>query len=366
MWKEIAILVESGDTEKAIEKAYSVKNKTFFSNSRNAGSILMKLWHDFIKGKSAEEIAAEYPHVQRILISLYKNINSLHKNSIEWRKPIAAAFGKYSEVYRKAIYELGISKEESLERRESYQREVRERLKTRQETIEEGRIYEIIDYCYQSAEFFENIIAIMLATGSRLVEVLKISKFMPIPEEPQKIHIFGMAKGQNDKNVIRPLIRLNSEQILDLITHIRRQKNFADMSEEEASSAACAGVNGIIRKIIGSEYTSHKLRYIWASLAWELYGGNSPQQEWVRSMFMHESADTTTTYLLYKIRITPEVRNLKKYKIPLFLRECGNMRNLKNSERFERIRNLQDRGILINEEILLDYGYPPRFLKKMK
>lgn len=361
MWEELAKLVKSGDHEKAIQMAHTIKNPEFFGKMRSINSILMALWHDYIIDKTEDQIMETYPHVQTILTSLFPNKNSLHKRSIDWRKPVGERFGRYSKVYRQAIYDLGITSEESLQRRQDYTNMVRERLQDRHEVISEKRVYEIIDMCSDSIEYQHQIIAVMLATGSRLIEVLKVSKYLPLGRQ---IVIEGLAKTSQLEIVTRPLIRLTSDRVIEMVEYIRSFYDFASMSEPLANSLVNGTLNNVIESLI-PECTSHKLRYIWAALAWELYGGNTPQQEWVREMFAHKSADTTTTYLLYKITLNHEERRKEpppSDKPPYYM-ECGNFkyRQLLNDEKIARLRLLESRGIRITRKILPKYGYSEKF-----
>lgn len=285
MWETISERVQSGKDISDLAPPKSYKSR---------GTQLLGAWESWIPTAKEDDIIAAYSHVQRILLTLYKNKETLHLYSVKWRKPVSDRFGKEKKVYRMAVRELGLTREESLARREKYTNMVRNRVYDRMEILTEREVYDVMDKCFNSYDYTYNAIGAMIATGSRVSEIIKISNFSDAGSG--NVRIAHLAKGGENKVIIRPILRLRWPHLESLLKACRRD-------------AACVNnptisINKSMRELFPEHnITTHKCRYIWASLAWQLYG-DAPQQEWVRKMFGHDSADTSITYLLYKIQLS--------------------------------------------------------------
>lgn len=287
MWTHIADLMAAGKPE-AVRKELGLSGHT--------STALHGEWAHWVSRRKEADVMAALPDVQRILLALYENENSLEQYATKWRKPIGERWGNQCAAYRESIKVLGLDQERALARRARYTKTVRERLADRVQ-LNASRIYEIIATCAKSHEFIDNIIAVMLATGSRLIEVIKVSQFEPVGAG--RIRINGVAKSRDEKVLERPLIMLSAAQVIELVKYIRSFRDYAAMTPEQAKSKVIIALNNRVREFLDT--TSHRARYIWTSLAWKLYGKGVPQQEWARAMLGHESADTSTTYLLYVV-----------------------------------------------------------------
>ena len=291
-WAKIATLLEDNGS---IGKYIKTDRKW-----RSPAIGLYHTWDEWVQNEKTDEkqILEALPDVQRALLVLYPNKETLHVNSIKWRSPIAARFGKKTEMHRQSIYELGLTREESLARRENYTKKIREQARNRRVTFTKAQIFAAIETRANSVDFGSNVLAICLATGARVVEALKVTKFEPSPLGDNYIRINGVAKSKTHKIIDRPILYLNSTQLLELIARTRKYKNFAKMTNDEVKEAAIIKVNKAMRALF-PDLTAHKSRYIWASLAWRLNAEHIPQQEWVREMLGHETADVSLTYLMY-------------------------------------------------------------------
>ena len=316
--------------------------------------------------------------LQPFLELFYPNRRSLATYAVEWRKPIKEKYGTKSEVYKQSIYILGISQEESIKMKEDYKESVREKVRGRGEPqFTMQQVYDAIDLTANSTDPIDNIIAIMLACGSRMVEVLKISDYS-VPKSSsssedvkvEQIKIYKLAKlrGANDDEtaegidyvtVIRPLLRISADQLVGLVENVRSAYDFQAMSNKTATQKVNAAVNKVMKTLFSIPITGHKCRYLWASLAWQLYGKSVPQAEWVREMYRHASADTTLAYLAYEVAIP-------KFHVPEELRaRVGGLEvdtvNLKEEQKQlkEEVKNVeQELNKQITEASLVDLRFP--------
>ena len=87
---------------------------------------------------------------------------------------------------------------------------------------------EIIQTLKTSTYFIDNIILIGITTGSRLIEVLRISDYKKVVGNPNRVMIEGLAKGTGEtkernlnKNVERPLLVITYKEVSETIKIVR-------------------------------------------------------------------------------------------------------------------------------------------------
>lgn len=258
---------------------------------------LLYTWDNWVLTATETEILDAYKHIQEIMKYYYPNKESFHSTSIRWRKPVGARFGKRTPVYYQALVQLGLSKEESLARRENYDIKVRQLIRNVKYDFTTTQVYDCINKCIEVDNFGHNFVAACMATGSRMIEVAKVTKFTESIAGPNYIHIERTAKSNLRKQIIRPLIGMTSDVLLKLIEKIRKYKDFQSMSNADVKTIVIGHGSKALKNFF--PLTMHKCRYIWAAMAWKIYGGSVPQQEWVREMLGHDSGDVSLTYLTF-------------------------------------------------------------------
>lgn len=287
----------SRGTSNVLRAAFiSAVGKTPLPTQRQKRELLLKLYLNI------------FELLQPLLEKLYPNRATLASISTSWRKPLKAMYGENSEIYVESIYKLGITREESIKMKTDYKKSVRKSVRESDKapkfTLEE--VYHAIDKSAVSDNPLDNIIAVQLACGSRLIEVIKISDFVPA-EDPTMIQIEKVAKDKGDdveeRVFLRPVIRISAEKVIEMVEKIRSMHNFQQMSNSVATSKVISGVNKGIKQYFKQDITSHKCRYLYASVAWQLYGKGVPQAEYIRALYGHRSADTTLTYLQYVVHV---------------------------------------------------------------
>jgi hypothetical protein len=268
-------------------------NKSF----KSASIGLLYTWEDWVAAATEDEILAAYIHIQTMLKHFYPNKESFHACSIRWRKPVGIRFGKRTPIYYQALVQLGLTKEESLARREKYEIKVRQQIRNEKYIFSAAQVYDCINKCLQVDNFGHNFVAACIATGSRMIEVAKVTDFTESAAGENYIHIEKTAKSHLRRKIIRPIIGMTSKTLLSLIEKIRSHKDFQNMTNVEVKTNVIVSSTKALKNFF--PLTMHKCRYIWAAMAWKLYGGSVPQQEWVREMLGHESGDVSLTYLTF-------------------------------------------------------------------
>jgi integrase len=277
-----------------------------------------------------------YQATDRIVKVMFENENTSEGLFTALRKPIRSKFGNNSEIYKQSTYLMGVSRERAIERRQQYQERVSERAAVReqQEPFYDDEIYTALDHMYEDAKEdpILGVGAVMIATGARMVEVLRVSSFSevqandPIPPShvqardqygAQLIKVTGIAKdrgsrGYDSKVVVRTLIRMTPHQVISVVDHIRQSLDISGTND-----AISTRFNGIINRRIKNYFpqhpdiTSHKLRYLNAILSYKLYGGRSAENNFVQNQLAHVDAATSRTYqgVNVQLRHEPAVPN---------------------------------------------------------
>lgn len=289
----------------------------FYPHARimtSAASTLLTIWTSEIMDAKSAPIDMYLPIfalLQKLLKTIYTNEASLSSRVIAWRKPLREKFGADSDVYVMSMNTLGIRRERAQALRDEYTANVREAVRERKTAdFTEGDVLRTIRNAARSKEAPANIMAVLLATGSRLIECIKVSDYIAEEKDPSVIRVVGVAKdrGTQPKVIVRPLIGLESDEVIRLVTRIRKAHDFSSLSNEKATGKVDAQVNKVAAEAFGEGVTAHKLRYIWASLAYQKFGGDVPEQEWLREMLGHASADTSLTYTQMTVRLGEPVR----------------------------------------------------------
>lgn len=362
LWSRIDTALQKG---KDVSEMIRVQNGSFKRVS--AGLFLM--WREWVESSDEDKVTDVIPHIGCILEILYPNRGTLQSTSVKWRKCIGDRFGYDSEVYKLSIEQLGLPREEAIARSSKYKAAMRSRVRKRVKQLTEQQIYEVIQLCAGSYEYSYNTVAVMLATGSRMVEVLKVSEYSKAHSKDH-ITIKGLAKSHVEHVIVRPLLFLKADRVIELIADIRAAKDFDSMTADQVNSRCSASINRVMSKVFNFstvEMTSHKCRYIWASIAWQLHGGEVPQQEWVRSMFGHESADTTIAYLHYHVELTPQLNIFPELSDLPFRKEFGNRTSLRlpDAEKLRRLFLLEEAlGKRLSAYRAQKYGYGARIYHK--
>jgi hypothetical protein len=293
--------------------------------------MLLRVWSEVI-GKAARprndaSISRTYIRLfealDPVVKRMYPNENTAETVFVEFRKPVRERFGDGSEVYKQSTYLLGVSRERAIERREEYANRVAQKGLTRRDLkpIYDDEVYRAIDEGFASVDPLENVIAVMLATSSRFIEVLKVSNYSVVSqkaEEPYEIkpaglgefiRIQGIAKdranrGYENKVVIRGLVRLSAKQVIDKVKHIRESLNVTG-TNSEVSGRYNSTANKKVKRLFPDHpgLTTHKMRYISANMAYLLYGAGGVENTFIQQHLGHEDGSVSRTYQSINLRL---------------------------------------------------------------
>ena len=87
---------------------------------------------------------------------------------------------------------------------------------------------EIIQTLKTSTDFIDSIVLIGITTGSRLIEILRVSEYKKVVGNPNRVMIEGVAKGTGEakeqnlnKQVERPILVITLKEVNETIKIIR-------------------------------------------------------------------------------------------------------------------------------------------------
>lgn len=207
------------------------------------------------------------------------------------------------------------------------------------------KVYDQIMKVYQTDKrkptFEEMFVYLGLTTGRRFIEILRECTYTPIANEPNKIHVSGLAKkGPNpteldfytlepaDKVIkiwddFRKLVQARStgkEDKRKLTNRFNRSVNkhvkkvlIQDEKEQEDKKDEEDGGEEIEEKKIDNKFTAHALRSMYAKIAFTKFGGmlNMEETKFIQQALGHKSMATSAHYKSIKVddeKIDDEVK----------------------------------------------------------
>jgi hypothetical protein len=334
-------------------------------------NIILDLWNDVIlnadRSYTNKQWAELFKKMDQFIKILYPNENTSERLFTLLRKPIKQMYGDTSEIYKRSLYDMGISQARSIQKKQEYREKVATTGMRRDELPEytPDNIYKLIDDNIKSETPLKKLIAIILASGSRFIEILT-SDYSKVRGEPMKIKINNMAKG--NKSIIRPLIRINATKVMNAIKSIRENLDLSG-DKVQISDRYNSQTNKLLKQIDPALKT-HTLRKLAGNLAYQLYGNNANPTIWLQSYFGHSEPSTTLTYenvnVVREETRAPEL--VQNVDYPQFLNkkkrnyEPQRIQLLTEFYRFMRNNNIN----IPYKDIKGKYGYSSRTLSKFK
>lgn len=232
-----------------------------------------------------------------IIQALYPNKNSSETLFSKLRKCVKDRYGEESQIYTLSVNNMGLSKQEKKERSDIYAAKVAERNERRgeMEPVYVDDILSIVDRFKTDRDPFKRMVAVLIATGLRGIEVFKVSIVKKVSES--EIEVSEMAKRGNGKKAIRPVIGMTADEAIEGIKFIRDNLNTSG-DNEAIESRLNQPLNQMFKKIV-SGMTSQKGRYLYGNITFKLYGEPKkiPYESYIGKVLGHDSAQSTRSYL---------------------------------------------------------------------
>ena len=315
---ENANIKNSSTLNKIFENNYSI----FKGSSKTRLITVWKLIIENDKNISAENWNESFVILDKIIKGLYKNEGSYLCAISQLKKVVKDKYGASSTIY-KTMMDIGITDEKRIKRDDEYKKKVILRNDNRDNlpVIFVEDIENIIHQAKQSNNDYDKAIAVLLASGVRSIDLLKVAIFDEEKGNSNLINIKNFSKTRGvKKGNLRPLIGLKADEVIKLIGHIRMNLNI-DGNNADVINRRSGALNNAFKKYFEKDTTMsvHKCRYIYANCAYILYG--EPQKKmyesYIQSILGHASADSTKAYLGINIQSKANIlknadKNVKK------------------------------------------------------
>ena len=287
---------------------------------------LLNIWN-FVVSNASRKFSRSWQKLfgalDTTIKTLYPSENTFESTFTKFRKSLRdERFDP--EIYRQSTHILGVSQERSKERKREYSAKVAARNVSRGDLtpIYVEQVLMVIDKLVGSNDPYDKVVAVELATGSRGIEVLKVSNYEEVKGHPNEILVIGLAKDKGQNNLVnvrlvRNLVGLNAEQVIDAVEYIReninttgsndaisgRTNKFINKAFKESfhpvlKENAADTESEAFKKQLAS-FTSHKARYLAGNMSYLLYGKprKVPYESWLQSQYGHLSGESTKSYL---------------------------------------------------------------------
>ena len=296
-----------------------------FYKENNKSVFITKLKNLFTKLAELVKILFSKENTQQ---TIYAKLNNV----------LRRLYGDESKIYIKGRQILGLGKERNKQRIEEYNAKVENKnldLDKTEYKFNINQLQRICDDLDRSAHSYDHIILVMLATGSRMIEVLKVSKYVSV-ESNKMLSILDAAKGSADRKIIPNCIR--SVRVVELVDNIRNtlKDKLKDMTNVEINNSFNKVINQRIEFIFRNEnMSSHILRRVAAEWNYITYGKNSVKVSYIKKYLGHLNVSSTLPYMNIVIDKTGDVQPvLTDRNTPYF-----------------HLSNIKRRGVDINEKL---------------
>jgi hypothetical protein len=327
----------SGIASALLQDAYP----SIASNHKSTKSALLAVWNSVVV-KAPRKMSRTYERLfhalDETLNILYSNENTRESILTSFRAPFkqrATSDPNFDKnIYIQSTHILGVSQERALERKREYADKVKARNAARGglAPIYIEQIYAVIDELILSNNPYELSLAVLLATGSRSVELYKVSTYEEM-SEVYRIRVIGIAKDKGNNNLqnvvlVRNLVRLTGKQVVNAVHKIRTALRTENLDNQKISSKTNAALNKAFKKHIVPLFvqnagdkadtdefkaqvktlTSHKARYIGGNASYQIYGKpkNIPETSYLQEQYGHLSGESTKSYLAIVVKYENE------------------------------------------------------------
>jgi hypothetical protein len=209
-------------------------------------------------------------------------------------------------------------KKQIAEQKESYMSKLANR-----PTIEHNKYKELINKLKDSTDYYERVACVALATGRRMVEIVKTGQFVKAADN--FITFGGQAKkrkGHSNNPYDIPVIELNADELIEIVKKLRKQKNLSKMSNTQVAAMSInPNINNIFKDIFGDGITSEAIRGAYGVIAYNLYGDKSVSESlYITRVLGHVDTDIATAATHYsRVNIDMGEKNIVSSDVSMML-----------------------------------------------
>lgn len=290
---------------------------------------LFKIWDQILK-RASRKFSRTWGmlliQLDELLKVIYPNKLTLRGVLVELRRPLKDFVKWDKTIYEQTIIVMGMTVAESKQEAEKYNIKVKAKNLSRGEMVPiyVEDVYALLDKLIKSENGYDLALAVEIATGSRGIEVFKVSEYKAIEGHPEQISVIGVAKDNKNNNlekvvITRNLVHLNAKQVIDAVAKIRRLIN-VDGTNVKISQRTNKHLNAkqkeyvipLIEKNASEDqkksepyknyikkFNSHHNRYLFANISYLVNGKNKniPLNVYAQEQLGHLGAGSTNSYL---------------------------------------------------------------------
>lgn len=301
-----------------IDQISSLLNEIYTEGDLRGTNIKTKFMHaiqiDLMKRQPAGIILHKLPIWYSVLKSIYPNLNTLSMKLSNVRKWIKE--NQLPDVYEKSTQSkyFNLSKEQRMEKIDKYKAYVRERNMDKIQVSLEAMLDRQQELLL-STNVYDIVLACMMASGTRPVEIFDKNQFEQIDEKPSWIRVLNIAKKrdtQDNHQTTRPVIGLTPQAFISLVNIIRN--TFKDKVVISTNGTLASDKNTTLNKRFAFRFPefanetnkSSLLRKIYGNMSYELHADRTKinLNTWLSSVLGHDVKDLSTSFSYSFVNIT--------------------------------------------------------------
>lgn len=322
--KQLSELKNHDDVNDLLKKKYP--HLDFLGDTTNKTKYIRSFIPWYINRVNRETLKHSFELIDKIYKNLYSNNRTLDSIlSKDVRKAVIKRFKIDSDMYKESKYRVKISYDEKKQLIKENEERVYEKNQNRLE-FDNKEVLEIISKGKNSANIYELGISMLLASGSRPIELFSRSSYSKSKEGDNWITQKYVAKRKEDldKPIIKPLINYTSKEFIDDLHKLRDELKiiFTDIENDrgELSSTVSSAFNRNMKRVFNyrENITLYTCRKLYGKISYEmfskvnnLYGKNPEYHIWLNNVLGHnkKNLDVASNYSnidLTKYDLTPE------------------------------------------------------------
>ena len=162
---------------------------------------------------------------------------------------------------------------------------------------------DLINTFKNSRNYYDNVCCLLMASYRRPIEIMKVGVFSKSTstEFPNMIHMTGIAKKKGNGIVTAvdfPLIELNTDEFLRILTNIRTKKDFKDVDNSKVSTQTNARLNTRFNVLSKDQnITADIIRGVGVDIIYKRYcNPNTSEIKFKARMLGHEDLNTVAMH----------------------------------------------------------------------
>ena len=248
--------------------------------------------------------------LHKLIPAISPKSDTLEKTMSHVRKIVIVNYGKESQQYKlskdKMFY---IEKQQKMaqKRAEMQIKHTSNILGVKLSTIER-----VINETKNSLDWNDRVIFVQLATGGRFIEVVKVSEYFEVKEQPTMIKVKGFTKNSplnesKDNYIIKPTLYATSDEVISSVEFLRN-KIRGLISEKDnigITNTLSKTVMVRIKRRFGIKLKTHDMRKIYGNASYILYADKTQYSltGWLNEKLGHSKTSLSTSLYYSAINI---------------------------------------------------------------